>query len=60
MAHARLHLICGNCGCADNWTWEHIPEADIDNDGNPIADVFITCRNCSTLHSLNEKAQQEA
>lgn len=52
MAHARLHLICGNCGCSDHWEWEHIPEEE-----DYPEDVFIWCKNCTTLHSLNANAK---
>lgn len=51
MAHARLHLICGNCGCADNWTWEISKDAN-DYEDIQTDDVYILCGNCTTLHSL--------
>jgi len=56
VTHARLHLICGNCGCPDDWTWEYCADAILDYDCNPVPDVFIRCGNCSTLHSLSDKA----
>lgn len=54
MARARLHLICGNCGCNDEWEWEYVPEE------SPIgeeSDVYLWCRNCSTMHSINDNAK---
>lgn len=58
MVHARLHIICGNCGQdlkePDMATWEYIP-AEIDEEDGEIfdpADVHISCKNCATLHSL--------
>lgn len=56
MAHARLHVICGNCGCNDQFDFE------IDPAGHDITiitpafapAVYIRCRNCSTLHDLAE------
>lgn len=50
-----LHIICGNCG----------ELLTIDNDNNQKAraeihedidcfDVFITCENCDTVHSLSK------
>lgn len=58
MAHARLHLICGNCGCPDMWKFQ------IDLEGQDFGDrcepdVFIKCGNCATLHSLADNAEQE-
>lgn len=26
MARARLHLICGNCGCNDMWSYRIAPQ----------------------------------
>ena len=53
MVRARLHVICGNCGCNDEFTYEIMLNADIDDDGNDVPMVFINCRNCGTTHSLN-------
>lgn len=54
MANSKLHIICGNCGCNNMWTWnihiEHDPY---------LEDVFIKCGNCSTLHSLDEKIERD-
>lgn len=53
MAHARLHIICGNCGNNDLLSYE------IDHKGADVGDgtfrpvVYITCRNCGTLHDLS-------
>lgn len=54
MARARLHVICGNCGCNDQLTVQVVP------DGNDVSDeapkftpaVWIRCGNCTTLHDL--------
>lgn len=52
MVCARLHLICGNCGCNDMWEWEyHKKEFGEDADC-----VYLTCTNCSTLHDINDSA----
>lgn len=53
MVNAKLHLICGNCGCNDEWEYE------IDNEGKDIdgilyPDVKIFCKNCGTLHTFEE------
>lgn len=57
MVHARLHLICGNCGCGDAWEWQHKEKEEDDGEVMTDEDVFITCLNCATLHSLNSKAK---
>jgi hypothetical protein len=58
MVMARLHIICGNCGCNDMWEWEHKPKID-GEDGEIIddEDVYLSCRNCATLHSINDNAK---
>lgn len=54
MARARLHLICGNCGCNDEWEWQYVA-----GDTDASSDVYLSCKNCSTLHSLNDNAEPE-
>lgn len=57
MARARLHLICGNCGCNDMWTYRIYPTGrDIDGQLSPA--VFLACGNCSTLHDLADTATE--
>ena len=61
MARARLHLICGNCGCNDEWEYEYIGKV-VDTPTKEVVqdeDVFLSCRNCSTLHSLNDNAKSK-
>ncbi len=60
MVMARLHLICGNCGCNDEWEWEHKPEEFCDGVVCSIEDVFLWCGNCSTLHSISNNAKKRA
>lgn len=57
MARARLHLICGNCGCKDEFEWAHIKK-EVD-DGEVMVDenVHLYCRNCGTLHALSDNAK---
>lgn len=52
MVMAKLHLICGNCGCSEEFTWEH----SIDDEGPHL---FLRCKNCNTLHDLNDNAKME-
>jgi hypothetical protein len=59
MVMARLHLICGNCGCNDDWSYSPVDEITDVPTQEKIreGDVFISCGNCATLHSLNETAK---
>ena len=61
MARARLHLICGNCGCNYMWEWEHKKKV-AHEDGEVICDedVHICCGNCGTLHSINDNAKNRS
>lgn len=59
MVMARLHLICGNCGCNDEWEWEYKEEQEVDCEVIDSEDVYLWCRNCGTLHSLNDNAEQK-
>lgn len=61
MARARLHIICGNCGCNDMFTYEIDPESnDIsDEETKYEPDVRITCKNCATLHYLGNYISKE-
>lgn len=61
MARARLHIICGNCGCNDMFDYEIVPGEAEDGEGvKPF--VYLRCRNCSTIHSLDDtvKERQDA
>ena len=56
MAHAKLHIICGNCGC------NHMFEYHISIEINDITDeeeqcVYLSCNNCNTLHALEDNAK---
>lgn len=54
MVCASLHLICGNCGCNNRWEYEiDIGGKDI-GDGSLYPEVYITCNNCGTVHTLDE------
>lgn len=59
MARARLHLICGNCGCNDMFTYRIAPDGH-DIDGRLAPAVYLACGNCSTLHDLAENAREES
>jgi hypothetical protein len=57
MAHAKLHIICGNCGC--NHMFDYKIKTEIDDDTHEeYQTVYIGCNNCGTLHSLDDNAKQ--
>jgi RNase P subunit RPR2 len=62
MVNDSLHIICGNCGHNheyNNFTFEY---QEIESCGDEIinsATVYITCNNCSTVHSLDKYAKEE-
>jgi RNase P subunit RPR2 len=59
MVMARLHIICGNCGCNDEFEYRTFDE--LVNDDGELSDhvgVSITCKNCSTIHSLEDNAEE--
>lgn len=59
MARARLHLICGNCGCNNMWSYRIDPTAH-DIDGQLCPTVFLTCGNCHTLHYIAGNAVEHS
>lgn len=56
MVHSRMHIICGNCGCASEFEFVIEPQGHDFTDREVCLKpaVFITCKNCSTLHDLSE------
>lgn len=54
MAHARLHIICGNCGCNDMFEYEIVKGADASEQDA----VWLWCRNCGTLHNIGDNAKE--
>jgi len=52
MVMAKLHVICGNCGCNDDWSYDIVKDAQ-DFGDHFKDDVYIWCGNCSTLHALS-------
>lgn len=59
MARARLHIICGNCGCNDDFEFKIDPEGHDITQTEPEFEpaVWISCRNCATLHDLSDNAE---
>jgi len=58
MVNARLHIICGNCGSDDMFKYRINDEID-DDSQERILRVAIICENCSTIHCLEDNADQE-
>jgi len=58
MARARLHIICGNCGCSDEWRLLLTRNGDDVTDDEPAFKdaACLSCQNCATLHSLKDYA----
>ena len=66
MVNERIHIICGNCGQdlteKGMATWQYIPD-QIDEETGVVyvtADVYIQCKNCATIHFLDNHIQQES
>tara|TARA_R110000851_G_scaffold219118_2_gene371915 strand:+ start:2816 stop:3025 length:210 start_codon:yes stop_codon:yes gene_type:complete len=60
MVMARLHVICGNCGCNgdhDNFEYKHSEHAADAEETTLQYETTITCKNCSTIHWLNDNAK---
>ncbi len=58
MAHAKLHMICGNCGQNNMFDYHISTEIDDDN-YEAYHIVYIGCNNCGTLHVLDDNAKQQ-
>lgn len=68
MVNARLHVVCGNCGnlCttygeSENMNFEIDPKGkcvDIDGDLRELPAVRIRCKNCSTIHCLEDTVEE--
>lgn len=54
MAASRLHIICGNCGCNNKFSYEINPHGRDISGAEPKFKpaVWIRCDNCKTLHDL--------
>jgi uncharacterized Zn finger protein len=60
MVMAKLHMICGNCGCNDMFEYEISGEIDWDENDEPYSyqTVYISCKNCGTLHNIDDNANK--
>jgi RNase P subunit RPR2 len=60
MVNAKLHVICGNCGC--NHMFQYSVRMSINDAIEPNEEypsVSIICDNCSTIHQLEDNADLE-
>ena len=57
MVNARLHIICGKCGCNDMWKWYFCPQDE--KLGIDYSDVSICCDNCATIHYISDNAEHQ-
>lgn len=57
MAIAKLHIICGNCGCNDMFEFSIGENEFYLEENNPKNYVHISCKNCCTLHDLSDNAE---
>ena len=57
MARARLYIICGNCGCNDEFEYRIIKDGQYKGETRTPA-VNIICNNCMTLHDLSDTIKE--
>ena len=59
MVNSKIHIICGNCGCNDEWTLlvDAFGDEVFDDYGDVIGRrplISLSCGNCTTSHFLKE------
>jgi len=59
MVMAKLHIICGNCGSNDNFEYKHDEYPTNAEETKLQYETTLTCKNCSTIHWLNDNAKNE-
>lgn len=57
MVMAKLHVICGNCGSNSDFEYKHGEHAEDAEETTMQYETTITCKNCSTIHWLNDNAK---
>jgi len=57
MVMAKLHIICGNCGSNNMLQYEIVEDYNDDKECN-YNRVCIICENCSTIHNLEDNAEE--
>ena len=61
IANPRIHIICGICGNGDTKLFSYkIVESPDDDDSTLLKkDVYISCKNCSSLTGLDELIKEK-
>lgn len=54
MVNARLHIICGNCGGNNYFTFQIVPE---NKECEELETVYLWCENCGTLHNIRDNSK---
>ena len=57
MVMAKLHIICGNCGCNDNFELQLLRDGDEFCDKEKEDSAHMLCKNCSTIHNIKDNVQ---
>lgn len=58
MAHARLHVICGNCGSNEHMSYTIVHNFH-DYGTHQEDGVVLTCGNCATTHDLSDTVEDK-
>ena len=58
MVAAKLHIICGTCG-GDDFEYKHDEYPCNAEETELQYETTITCKNCSTIHWLNDNAENK-
>lgn len=56
MVMAKLHVICGNCGCNNDFEYNHSEEFVGKDDQGKQWKTSLVCKNCSTIHELDDNS----
>jgi RNase P subunit RPR2 len=59
MVCAKLHIICGNCGAYLSSEDEYNATCEFQDIKDEPYDIYITCKNCGTLHALTDYFEVE-
>lgn len=59
ISKTRIHMICGFCGCNDEFEYKVTSEEDDEDLSKDYYDVQIMCNNCSSLTSLDEMIDEK-
>lgn len=57
MVRARLHIICGNCGCGDDFEFTVHDKVVSASEVVEEQSVSLSCKNCGTIHNIADNAK---